>query len=145
MPSMWADTLQSLERSYLLQLLAWAMASVLIGTITLAWIKHRNWQTVLLQRFSMQTTLWGFVESAFAILLLSRLSLRDLAGAIRLDRMVWLSIGLEIGLVLAGFALVWSGSRAQRAARVGTGGAIVLQGAALATLHLVLAAQLSRG
>ena len=141
---MLADTLQSLERSYLFQLLAWAMASVLIGTVMLAWIKHRSWQTVLLQRFSLQTALWGVMESVVALLLLTRLSPRDLAGAIRLDRMVWLSIGLEIGLVLVGFAFVWSGSRAQRAALVGTGGAIVLQGAALATLHLALAAQLSR-
>ncbi len=141
---MWADTLQSLERSYLLQLLAWAMASVLIGTVTLAWIKHRNWQTVLLQQFSLHTALWGVLESVLALLLLTQLSLRDLAGAIRLDRMVWLSVGLEIGLVFVGVALVWSGSRAQRAELVGTGGAIALQGAALATLHLALAAQLSR-
>ena len=80
-----------------------------------------------------------------ALLLLSRLHLRDLAGATRLDRLLWLSIGLDIGLVLAGCAFIWSGSRGdKRAALLGTGAGVAVQGAALATLHLSLAMQISR-
>lgn len=145
MPSTWADTVQYAERTHLLLLLTWGVSSVLLGSLTLAWLRSRGWQSALLQQFATQVVLWGMVESTIAFVLWRRIALRDLAGATRLDRMVWLGIGLDIGFVLAGLALIWSGSRdRQRPGLIGTGAGVVLQGAALAALHLTLAAHISR-
>jgi hypothetical protein len=142
---MWADSLQFAERRYLLLLLIWAVTSLVLGALLIAWLRTRSWRSPLLQQFSIQASIWGVAEGALSVTLLSRLGQRDLAGATRLDRMVWLSIGLDMGFILAGSALIWSGTRVgQRAGLIGTGAGIVLQGSALAVLHLMLAAQLSR-
>jgi len=71
--------------------------------------------------------------------------LRDLAGATRLDRFLWLNIGLDAGYVLVGGTLLVLGWRlARRMGLVGAGLAVIVQGAALALLDLVLAGQISR-
>ncbi len=99
----------------------------------------------LLEQFGIQTAAWGAVELCLALLRQRSLSLRDLAGATRLDRMLWLNIGLSIGFVLVGLSIAILGWRAERRLGfLGAGIAIILQGTALAVLHLVLAGQVSR-
>ena len=67
------------------------------------------------------------------------------AGATRLDRLLWLNIGLDGGYVLVGLTLVSVGWRlAKRLDLVGAGIGVVLQGLALALLDMVLAVQISR-
>jgi hypothetical protein len=80
-----------------------------------------------------------------ALLGLRALALRDLASATRLDRFLWLNIGLDAGYVMVGLTLLIGGWRlARRAGLMGAGIAIVVQGLALALLDLVLANQISR-
>lgn len=75
----------------------------------------------------------------------SRLAARDIAGATRLDRVLWLNIGLDAGYVLVGVALVLVGWRlGRRLGLVGAGIGLVVQGCALVVLDLILAAQISR-
>jgi hypothetical protein len=70
---------------------------------------------------------------------------RDLAGATRLDRLLWLTIGLDIGFVLIGLTLVATGWRlGRRLGLVGAGTAVVVQGTALLLLDLLIASQISR-
>ena len=142
---MWADTLLAAERAHLLRLALWGAASLLIGTALVAALRLGRPRSPLLKHFGIQTGAWGAVELGVALLLLRWLALRDLSGATRLDRRVWMNIGLDLGYVLVGITLVVIGWRAvRRFGLVGAGMAIVLQGAALAVLDLLLAGQISR-
>ena len=142
---MWADTLLAAERAHLLRLALWGAASLLIGTALVAVLRLGRPRSPLLKHFGIQTGAWGAVELGVALLLLRWLALRDLSGATRLDRRVWMNIGLDLGYVLVGITLAVIGWRAvRRFGLVGAGMAIVLQGAALAVLDLLLAGQISR-
>jgi hypothetical protein len=134
---MWSDTLLGLERAHLLQLIAWSAMSTLIGTALFTWVTVGRSQSTLLRHFAIQTGVWGFVVFSVAGLRLWELTERDLAGATRLDRLVWLSTGLDGGLVLAGATLATAGwVMGRRLGPVGAGIAIVVQGAGLLVLDL---------
>jgi hypothetical protein len=142
---MWADTLLAAERVHLLRLALWGAASLLVGTALVAMLHLRRRRSPLLEHFGIQTAVWGAVEVGAALILLRSLALRDLSGATRLDRLLWMNIGLGMGYALVGLTLVVIGWRAvSRFGLVGAGIAIVLQGAALTTIDLLLAGQISR-
>jgi hypothetical protein len=76
---------------------------------------------------------------------LQRLELRDLAGATRLDRFLWLNVGLDAGYVMVGLTLLIIGARVlRRPGLVGAGLGVIVQGSALVLLDLLLASQISR-
>ncbi len=145
MPYMWADTLQDAERAHLLRLLMWAAMSILSGTAVLAWLRARGGTSALLRHFSMQTAAWGAAIALIAAWQLPHLAPRDVGGATRLDRMLWLFIGLDLGAVAVGIVLVALGWRLERRLTlVGAGMGVIVQGGALALLDLILAGQISR-
>src|SRR5215207_5250325 len=145
MPFMWADTLLAAERAHLLRLIVWGGASVLLGVTLLVFLKARGLPSALLASFAVQTAAWGAIDLALAGNGLRTLELRDLAGATRLDRFLWLNIGLDGGYVLVGLTLLVVGWRvAHRLGLVGAGLGVIVQGTGLAVLDLVLAAQISR-
>lgn len=142
---MWADTLLAAERAHLLRLLIWGAASVVVGTALLAWLRTGRRRSTLLEQFAIQTAAWGAAELALAAMGRASLGIRDLAGATRLDRLLWLSIGLDIGFLMLGLALAVCGWRlARHLGCVGAGIAITVQGGALALLDLLFAIQISR-
>jgi hypothetical protein len=142
---MWADTLLVAERAHLLRLALWGAACLLVGTALIATVRIRQPPSALLKHFGIQTAIWGAVELGVALSLLRSLALRDLSGATRLDRMLWMNIGLDVGYVLVGVTLAVVGWRAvRRLGLIGAGVAIILQGAALAVIDLVLVGQISR-
>ena len=143
--SMWADTLLAAERAHLVRLLVWAGGSLLAGTALLAWLQTGRRRSALLEHFGLQTAGWGAAEAAFGMAARASLAARDLAGATRLDRLLWLNIGLDGGYVLVGVTLIVTGwMLGRRLGLIGAGLAIVLQGIALALLDLLLAGQISR-
>lgn len=145
MSFMWADTLLAAERAHLLRLALWGGASLLIGTAVVAMLRIGRRRSSLLEHFSIQTAAWGAIELCMTLLGQQSLSLRDLAGATRLDRMLWLNIGLDLGYVFVGLALAVVGWRAmRRLGLVGAGLGVIVQGSALAVLDLLLAGQISR-
>ena len=145
MPYMWADTLEAAERAHLLRLLVWGCVSVLTGTALLAWLRTGARQSPLLKHFAIQTAAWGTVDAIIAAALMAQTAPRDLASATRLDRILWLNIGLDAGYALVGITLIVVGWRmGRRLGLVGAGMGVVIQGGALALLDLVLAAQISR-
>jgi hypothetical protein len=147
MPFMWADTLLAAERLYLVRLLSWGAASTLAGTALLAWHLMGRRGTSLIQHFAIQTAAWGAAELLLGAVAYASLALRDVASATRLDRLLWLGIGLSAGLVLAGMALVatgWFVGGTRRNALAGAGMGVVVQGTAHCILGLLLAAQISR-
>ena len=67
------------------------------------------------------------------------LMLRDYAAATRLDRMLWLNLGLDAGYIGIGATLAIAGwTLGRRAAPVGAGIGILVQGCALLALDLLL-------
>ena len=96
MQFMWADTLLAVERAHLLRLAAWGGASLLVGSGLLGLLRVRGYRSALLDHFGIQTLAWGVIEVAIALVGVLRLELRDLAGATRLDRFLWLNIGLDV-------------------------------------------------
>jgi hypothetical protein len=145
MSFMWADTLLSAERTLLLRLLVWGALSVLTGTALLAWLRIRGRSSLLLEHFAIQVAAWGVVELAFVALSWRSLAPRDLAAATRLDRLLWLNAGLDVGYILVGVSLAVTGWRlGRRFGVVGAGIGVVVQGAALLLLDLLLASQISR-
>jgi hypothetical protein len=145
MSFMWADTLLAAEGAHLLRLLLWGAASLLVGTGLLAWLRLGARRSALLEQFAVQTAAWGAAEIALAALARHSLGIRDLAGATRLDRLLWLNLGLDTGYLMLGLALAIVGWRlARHLGYVGAGIAIIVQGGALALLDLTFAIQISR-
>ena len=142
---MWADTLLAAERAHVLRLLLWGGGSTLVGTALLAWLYMGRRRSALLEHFGLQTAAWGAAELAFAGVSRASLAPRDLAAATRLDRLLWLELGLDGGYLLVGLTLVALGwTLGRRLGVVGAGLAVAVQGVALALLHLLLAGQISR-
>lgn len=139
---MWSDTLQAIERAHLLRVGAWGAASVLVGTLLLALVAARRGRAPLLFQFALQTAAWGAVDVALAAWGLRALAPRDYAAATRLDRLLWLNAGLDVGYVAAGVTLAtaaWTLGR--RMGGVGAGLGVILQGVALLLLDVLALAQ----
>lgn len=134
---MWSDTLLALEREHLLRLLVWGGMGTVAGTGLLAWLTIRRHHSTLLRSFSIQMSLWGLVHLAVGGHGLYRLAHRDLASATQLDRMLWLSTGLDAGLILVGITLAATGwILGRRLGAVGAGIGVLVQGAGLLALDL---------
>jgi hypothetical protein len=141
----WADALLAAERLHLAKLAIWALLSIVTGTTILALLRLRALGSPLLRHFALQTAAWGVVIGALAWWGRTQLALRDLSGAVALDRFVWLNVGLGVGYVAVGIAIAvlgWTSGR--RMGLVGAGIGVVVQGAALTLLDLQLAAQVIR-
>ena len=134
---MWSDTLLALERAHLLRLLVWGGLSTVAGTGLLAWLTLRHHRSTLLRSFAIQMSLWGLVHLAVAGRGIYRLADRDLVSATQLDRMLWLSTGIDIGLILVGTTLAAAGwNLGRRLGAVGAGIGVLVQGAGLLVLDL---------
>ncbi|MCY7377849.1 MAG: hypothetical protein LH467_00735 [Gemmatimonadaceae bacterium] len=145
MGSMWADTLLAAEHAHVARLLAWGGGSVLVGSALLAWMYMGRRSSALLEHFGIQTAAWGAVELVIGAMAKASLVPRDLAAATRLDRFLWLNIGLDAGYLFVGVTLAAAGwTLGRRLGLVGAGVAVVIQGIALALLDLLLASQISR-
>ncbi len=139
---MWSDTLLLAERAHLLWLAAWGAGSVLAGTAVLGILRRRS---ALLTHFGIQTAVWGAVALVIVLLSWRDLALRDVAGATRLEQLVWLGTGLAIGLAAVGGTLAAAGWRlGRRYDAIGAGIALVAQGLALALLELHFASVLTQ-
>ena len=142
---MWSDTLLAIERAHLLRLLVWAGGSVVVGTGLYAVLTLRHVGSALLRHFAIQTFAWGLVNVAIAGTGILRLAERDLASATQLDRLLWLSAGLDVGVLLVGLTLALTGwTLARRLGLVGAGMGVILQGAGLLVLDLRFIAITSR-
>lgn len=129
---MFADTLLQLERAHLLRLAIWGATSILAGSAMLAMLSVRRVRSPLLFHFGVQTAAWGAAIAGRAAIGWHGLAMRDLAAATRLDRLLWLSTGLDAGVVAVGVTLALAGWRlARRPGGIGAGVGIIVQGIAL--------------
>jgi hypothetical protein len=141
----WADALLSAEKQHLLRLLTWAALSIVAGTLVLLMLAARRARSPLLEHFAIQTAGWGVVIGIVAFFGWHGLHLRDVSGAARLERTVWMNIGLDAGYVGIGLTLAIAGRMmGRRLGAVGAGLGIVLHGLALLVLDLQFAVMVSR-
>ena len=142
---MWSDTLLAAERSHLLRVILWAVTSATLGTILLLIITVRRVAAPVVQWFATQVLVWGLLELVVAVARWRSLGMRDVSGATRLDRLTWLHIGLDAGMVGIGLTLVvvaWLQGR--HLAVMGAGLGVVVQGLGLLVLNLTFASLLAR-
>ena len=142
---MWSDTLLAAERNYLIRFVIWAVTSAVLGTTFVTIIAGRRMSAPIALWFAMQTLAWGSVELIIAAARWSELSMRDVAGATRLDRLTWFAIGIDVGIIAAGVTVVvmaWRFTRNLRA--LGGGLGVVVQGLGLLVLDLTFASMLAR-
>lgn len=145
MRRVWADVILSAERQYLLRLLAWSALSIILGTAVVVVLAARRVRSPLLTHFALQTVTWGVLIALATAMAWRGLHMRDVGGAARLERFLWMRIGLDIGLAGVGATLAVSGrTGGQRLRLVGAGLGIVVQGAALLLLDLQFAGMVSR-
>jgi hypothetical protein len=141
----WADTVLRAEQQHLLRLMTWAALSILGATGVATTLAIRRVRSPLLTHFAIQMGAWGVVVAAIAGAGWSGLRLRDLSGAARLERLVWLNIGLDAGYVAIGATLaLCAWIIARRIAPVGAGIGIIVQGLALLLIDLQFASMISR-
>ena len=94
--------------------------------------RRRRRSSPLLTHFAIQTAAWGSVALAICAAAWHSLALRDLAGAVRLDRFIWFNIGLDAGYVAVGGTLAIVGWKLARTlGLVGAGIGVAVQGTAL--------------
>jgi hypothetical protein len=150
---MWSDVVLQIERVHLLRLLFWGGASTVAGTGLLVIAYTQGHASAVIRRFALVCALFGGWELILGAVDYHELALRDLSGATRLERLAWMELGLFLGMIGVGatMAIVARavGPRVTDSAEsalpwMGAGIAVVLHGAALATLELLLLAALSR-
>ena len=134
---MWSDSLLVAERAHLVRLVAWGAGSVVAGTLVFLLVTLRRAQSPLLTNFAVQCAAWGAVDLVIALLAWRGLAERDVAGATKLDRLLWLNTGLDVGYVAVGVALAAVGwTLGRRLGLVGAGAGVVVQGLALVVLDV---------
>ena len=133
---MWADTLLAAEKAHLLRLLSWATGSILVGLAVIAWLAYKRTSAPLLRHFAIQTAFWGVIDFALGAMAWRDLRLRDYKGAMSLDQLLRLNVGLDIGYVGVGITLALAGwiLAGRRLGLVGAGLGVVTQGMALLVL-----------
>ena len=142
---MWSDTLLAAERSHLLRVILWAVTSATLGTALLLIITVRRVVAPVVQWFATQALVWGLLELVVAATTWRSLAMRDVSGATRLDRLTWLHIGLDAGIVGIGLTLaVVAWLQGRRLGVIGAGLGVVVQGLGLLLLNLTFASLLAR-
>ena len=142
---MWSDTLLAAERSHLIRLAVWAAASATLGTALVVVIVLRRLQAPIVLWFAIQTLAWGSLELIVTTTRWYSVAMRDVSAATRLDRLTWLTTGLDAGLIGVGIAIAamaWSANR--RLGAFGGGLGVVVQGLGLLVLDLTFASNLAR-
>lgn len=142
---MWADTLLNAEREYVVRTLVWAALSVVSGTALAVLLAVRRIKSPLLSQFALQLVGWGIVVAAVGALEWQGLHLRDLPGATRLERVTWVRVGFDAGIIGMGAVLTVAARQLGRSAGgLGAGAGLALQGVALLVLDLQFATAIAR-
>jgi len=145
MRRVWADIILSAEREYLLRALGWSALSIVLGTTVVVVLAAKRIRSPLLSSFATQTIAWGILIALIAGASWQGLHLRDVGGAARLERFLWMRIGLDVGCTAVGATLMLAGRAAQRRMHlIGVGVGVTVQGLALLLLDLQFAGLVSR-
>lgn len=129
----------------MLRLFLLAGLSIVAGTAVVVMLVARRERSKLLRQFAIQMVAWGLAIAIFAGVSWAGLHMRDVSGAARLERFVWMRVGFDVGVVAVGATVAIAGYvMARSAATLGAGTAIIIQGLSLFLLDLHFAALISR-
>ena len=122
------------EHAHLQRLMLWGGGSLVAGVLLLLTVARPR-RSALLFHFALQTAAWGAAGLALAAAGVRGLVVRDLSAATRLDRFLWLNVGLDAGYVAVGITIALSAwLLGRRQGGIGAGVAVVIQGLALLLL-----------
>jgi hypothetical protein len=147
----WADTLRALESLAYLKFVVWGASSILVGSGLLAWVLLRTTRAQdagsgVASSLARAILLGGVLALAFGAWGRSTLRLRDLAGAIALERAAWALVAVAgvtgIVAVARGVALLRRAGRDEAA--VGRALGVALHALAFAIFALQLARAVER-
>ena len=142
---MWSDTLLAAERAHVIQLILWAAASAVLGTLIVAVLTLRRTSASIIRGFAAVALLAGVLELAIAWVRWQALAMRDVSAATRLDRLTWFNAGLDVGIVAAGLAIViFAWMQGRRLAVIGAGLGVLVQGLGLLVINLTFVSILAR-
>lgn len=145
---MWADVVLDAERRFALVLAIWAIAVGLASALVILATARRGSSSGIVRGFGVASAGIATLELFVALLRLHDAALRDVAATARLEHLVWLALGMSVGVGAAGACVILT-ARRLRAARaathgdadvaMGAGTALGLHGIALAFLLAHLA------
>ena len=142
---MWSDTLLAAERVHLIRFFLWAAGSAALGTLIMAVLTLRRVAAPILAGFAIQALAWGVAELVLVTASWQTLEMRDVSAATRLDRLTWLTAGLDVGVIGVGIVIAVLGwMHGRRLATVGAGLGMLVQGLGLLVLQLTFASALAR-
>lgn len=141
---MWADTFLRAEQQHVLLLLIWSASTLLSATAVAATLAAQRRTSPLLSQFAAQLAVWGIVVAIVAGIEWHGIHLRDAAGATRVERLIWMRIGFDVGIVGIGAVLAAAGRVVGRSARAnGAGIAIAVHGLALFAIDVQFAGKIA--
>ena len=112
----------------------WGGGSLVVGALLLLTVARPR-RSALLFHFALQTAAWGAVNLVLAASGVRGLVARELSAATRLDRFLWLNVGLDAGYAAVGVTIALSAwLLGRRLGGIGAGVAVVIQGLALLLL-----------
>jgi hypothetical protein len=141
----WADLVLRAEREHAIVLLVWAALSLIMATASLVLAKAGRQQSSVLGGFASQLAMWALAIGVVGIVEWNQLTMRDLAAATRLERLMYARAGFDVGIIGAGGVLAGASHILARSARgLGAAAAIAAHGLALLVIDLRLIAAISR-
>lgn len=142
---MWADILLRAEQQHAISLLLWGALTVLSATVIAVTLAVQNRASPLLAQFATQLAFWGLLAALVSGIEWHGLHVRDAAGAARVERLAWMRIGFDVGIVGMGITLAAAaGIIGRKLGAIGAGIAIVLHGLALFAIDVQFASGVSR-
>lgn len=142
---MWADSFLRAEQQHVLLLLLWGATTVLTATLIAIVLATQRRASSLLAQFATQLAVWGLAVAIVAGVEWHGIHLRDVASATRVERLLWMRIGFDVGIAGMGGVLAAVGRIAARSPRAtGAGIAIILHGLALFAIDVQFASRVSR-
>lgn len=142
---MWADTFLRAEQQHVISLLLWGALTILSATVIGVTLTVQHRASPLLAQFATQLALWGLLAAVVAGIEWHGIHVRDAGGATRVERLAWMRIGFDVGIVGMGTTLAAAaGIFGRKLGAIGAGVAIVLHGLALFAIDVQFASGVSR-
>lgn len=142
---MWADTFLGVEQRHVFSLLFWGASTVLCATILATTLAVQSRKSAFLAHFAIQLAVWGMLAIIIGAIEWHGIHLRNVASATRVEHLMWLRTGLDIGVVGIGLSLAATGRVLGRTPAVsGAGIAIIVHGLALFAIDVQFVGAVSR-
>lgn len=129
---MWADVVLDAERRFALALAIWAITVGLVSLLVITWTARRGSSLGVVRGFGVASAGLATLELLAALARLHDTALRDVAATARLEHLVWLALGMSVGVGVAGACVIFTARRLRVVSATPRGDADVAMGAGTA-------------